>query len=710
MGMLDAKGELVYFHPGTSRLFGLDLVAEGGSLVDLVHPDDRAAAIEALARDRARPGTHPPSVYRVGMMSGEWRHIEVVATNCLDDPAVAGIVMNGRDVTERTDLARVLRTLSAGNRALVSATDEASLLDGVCRTVVDVGGYLLAWVGLVEHDEAHTVRPVAWAGEPSPLEGGPVTWADDDHGRSPVGAAIRTREVQVDDVGGAGASGARRAGADELGRRASCALPLHLNGEVIGALTIYAPEPSDFSAVKVALLTELADDLSYGIGRLRDGVALKASEERFRALASEAPIGIAEMSPVALIDYANPRLAEITGRSVEALMGRRWVDAVHPDDLPGVMATADTVHRDRSRATWKFRICRPNGEVRHVRALVAPRAQEINRADIIVTVEDITGEVEAHAALARQTFYDPLTGLPNRALFLERLNDELAEEPSGGKEIAVLFLDLDHFKIVNDSLGYHTGDAVLREIGDRFVCGLKEGETAARFSGDEFVFIIKGVGGAEDAAEAARRFLGLLEPPVGCAEQYLRVTASIGIVVPDHGADAATILRDADTAMYRAKAAGRNCYATFDNDLHVRSVKRFSMEGELHQAIERHEFEVYYQPTVKASTGHPFGAESLVRWHHPERGLVPPLRVHSRGRGVRADKTHWPLGVRTVHGATGGLGRASRWAPPRRAGRKPLRAPTRRPGHGGHDRRRAPALWRPGEPSMCRGHRIGADG
>jgi diguanylate cyclase (GGDEF)-like protein len=231
----------------------------------------------------------------------------------------------------------------------------------------------------------------------------------------------------------------------------------------------------------------------------------------------------------------------------------------------------------------------------------------------------------AHEALSYQAFHDTLTGLPNRALFLDRLGQELARRERGGPGIAVLFLDLDRFKIVNDSLGHGTGDTVLKELGGRFIRGVRAGETAARFSGDEFLFIIRDINGAQDAVSAAKRLQSLLEAPVRCEGHDLTVTGSVGIVVPAAQADAATVLRDADAAMYQAKEGGRNRYALFDEAMHGRSVARFEMEGELRRALARNELEVYYQPVVEPTSGLAIGAEALVRWDHPSRGLVPPL-------------------------------------------------------------------------------------
>jgi diguanylate cyclase (GGDEF)-like protein/PAS domain S-box-containing protein len=625
IAVVDNELTLIYASPAAERMLGYVPAEQvGRSLLDLIHPDDLEATARSFFTEALKPGIHPVSVFRFRTAAGEWRVLEVIATNCLDDPAVAGIVMNARDITERTNLTRALRTLGMSNHVLVNASEEASLLSDSCKIIVDAGSYRLAWVGYIEDDNEHSVRPVASAGTSDYLNKTVIHWSDDDYGRGPTGVAIRTRNVQViDDVITATTFAPWLAAAAENGVRSSCALPLEVKGEVIGALSIYAAEPGAFGPPEVALLKELADALAYGIGRIRDADMLEASEERFRSLAGAAPIGILEVSSGAVVDYANPRVAEITGRGIEALMGRSWIEAVHPEDKSELIRLVDNGRSDGATLAAKFRIERPEGDIRHVRMLAAPKGDSHN--GYVVTIEDATEEVEARDALSYQAFYDNLTGLPNRALFLDRLNQELARHRRGSSTIAVLFLDLDRFKLVNDSLGHESGDIVLREVGNRFKQNIRAGETAARLSGDEFAFIIRDIHKVENAVAATKRVQALLEPSIQCPGQELTVTASVGIVIPASGADAPTVLRDADAAMYQAKEEGRNRYALFDESLHRRSVERLAVESDLRQAILRHEFELYYQPIVDPSSGRPTGAEALLRWHHPTRGLVPPL-------------------------------------------------------------------------------------
>jgi diguanylate cyclase (GGDEF)-like protein/PAS domain S-box-containing protein len=354
-------------------------------------------------------------------------------------------------------------------------------------------------------------------------------------------------------------------------------------------------------------------------------VLLRASEERFRSLSSAAPIGIIEVSPTNGVEYANPKMEEISGKPLDALMGAGWLDSVHPDDLGELLGVIDSVRESQSRFSMSFRVVHhPDGEVRHVRVMANPRSVESEGA-YVVSIEDVTDEVRSREELTYRAFHDALTGLPNRALFLDRLNVEIARHERGRSRFAVLFLDLDEFKVVNDSLGHESGDEVLKELGTRFQRALRKGETAARFSGDEFAFILSDVGNCDDAIAAAKRLLALLVPKISIADHELSVTGSIGIVVPTASADATAILRDADAAMYRAKAEGKSRFALFDEDLRRRSVARFAIEVELRRALENHELELYFQPAVEPWSGRPFAAEALIRWNHPTRGVVAPL-------------------------------------------------------------------------------------
>lgn len=239
---------------------------------------------------------------------------------------------------------------------------------------------------------------------------------------------------------------------------------------------------------------------------------------------------------------------------------------------------------------------------------------------------DLTERKQYEQQLAHQAFHDPVTLLPNRALLMERLKLSVARDVRSQKGTAVLFLDLDHFKVVNDSLGHEKGDLLLVEVGRRLQSCLRPGDTAARFGGDEFAILLEEITGTHDATAVAERIGHSLQRPFELDGRSLNVAASIGIVISSGGQDRPEdLLRKADVAMYRAKNNGRAQYEVFDNKVSSLALERLQLEIDLRQSIKQHELRLHYQPLVSLETGRIVGMESLLRWDHPERGLLPPL-------------------------------------------------------------------------------------
>ncbi|MGH6912306.1 MAG: putative bifunctional diguanylate cyclase/phosphodiesterase, partial [Geminicoccales bacterium] len=244
----------------------------------------------------------------------------------------------------------------------------------------------------------------------------------------------------------------------------------------------------------------------------------------------------------------------------------------------------------------------------------------------ILTVRDITLRKQTEETGRNLAYYDPLTGLPNRLLFNDRLSQAIERARRNRQTAAVMILDLDRFKLINESLGHDVGDRLLISVGERLLAAAREQDTVARLGGDEFSVLLEGVTSLREAALVAERIGNLLELPITLDGHDIIVTASIGIVLDAGGRGRAEdLLRDADVAMYRAKEGGRARHVVFDPSMNATMLERLKLEADLRQAIARGELRVYYQPTVSLATGLVTGMEALVRWMHPTRGLIPPL-------------------------------------------------------------------------------------
>jgi diguanylate cyclase (GGDEF)-like protein/PAS domain S-box-containing protein len=248
-----------------------------------------------------------------------------------------------------------------------------------------------------------------------------------------------------------------------------------------------------------------------------------------------------------------------------------------------------------------------------------------NIVGAIGLIRDITERKAAEQQIEYQAYHDSLTGLANRRLFQEHLTLALALAQRRRRLVAVLFLDLDHFKVVNDSLGHTVGDALLKQVAMRLRKAVREGDTVARVGGDEFTIVLQDLPHRDDAAIVAEKVLRAISQPTEVSDHRLYVTTSIGITVfPDDGEDAETLLKNADNAMYRAKADGRNTYHMSTQEMSRSMQERMTLESGLHGAMERNEFEIFYQPQMDSRTLKVTGMEALLRWKHPSRGVIGP--------------------------------------------------------------------------------------
>lgn len=374
----------------------------------------------------------------------------------------------------------------------------------------------------------------------------------------------------------------------------------------------------------------LARTIRYAIERARAEQALSESEERYALVARGANDGLWDWNLKTNEAMFSPRWKSMLGFEAGEI-GQdpdEWLGRVHPEDLEPLKAKI-AAHLDglTPECEHEYRVLHRDGTYRWMRSRgVAVRDAGGQASRMAGSQTDITDRKQTEERLLHDAFHDALTGLPNRALFMDRLGRAL--ERAKRREdylFAVLLMDVDRFKVVNDSLGPMVGDQLLVAIARRLEAGLRTGDTIARLGGDEFAILLDDIRDVSDATRVAERLNQKLVQPFTLMGQEVYATVSIGIAVNTRATDRPEdLLRDADAAMYRAKGLGKARHEMFDPDLHLRALSRLQLEADLRRAIERKEFLVHFQPSVSLQTGKMTGAETLVRWQHPQRGLVSP--------------------------------------------------------------------------------------
>jgi len=354
--------------------------------------------------------------------------------------------------------------------------------------------------------------------------------------------------------------------------------------------------------------------------------ALRQSEGRLEALLMHTSDIITVLEADGTVRYSNPNAAEMLGLVPGAVNGTSAMELVHHEDrerVIGALTRAVTSRGETARV--EFRIQYADGVWHDVEA-IANNCLDDALAGIVVTVHDVTERTQFERELSHQALHDQLTGLPNRTLLLDRLDHALVSSRRKDTTVAVLFMDLDRFKLLNDSFGHHAGDQLLREMARRLQERIRPGDTVSRFGGDEFVVLCDEVAGPLEAVVIAERVLATLNEPFALDGAEVFAGASIGVsVAAGEAATADALVRDADAAMYRAKDRGRGRVELFDDRMRAQAVQRLRTETELRRAVDGQQFVVHYQPLFQLDEPRRVvGIEALVRWDHPRLGMIPP--------------------------------------------------------------------------------------
>ncbi|MCZ7529969.1 MAG: PAS domain S-box protein [Acidimicrobiia bacterium] len=625
--VMAANGDLTYVSPTAREVVGD--TTDGYETVEQIHPDD-VERVVAEFTDLMAGGDFRALEYRVRTKDGGWRVVETMADNLLDDPAVGGLVITTRDITDREEAEDALRESEARYRAIVE--DQTEL---ICRWTEE---------GTITFVNLAYARALGFM--PDDLVGSSVF--DLPPGESQF--ALRRRMQQTTP----GRTTVEEAPLDIGGGRSRWvhwtlrAISDHTADEDRHEYQVVGLDVTDRRQAE-----RFAEEQSNILEMVARGTdQSQVFDELCRMLESHVPD-----TKAAIVLY-DAKVGTVTGMSAPGLPSDyvAWIEhEVGGDTTPGMeklLARSDNVDVERLASTvapdlvshaaaagiegvW---ITPVSASLRDefLGVVVCNQTEKRTPSDadrrVAQTVASLVGiaveRARAEAELSHQALHDPLTGLPNRALFLDRLQQSLARSRRSHTSCAVLFLDLDRFKTINDSLGHDTGDDLLVAVARRLEAALRPGDTVARFGGDEFTVLCDDLVDVHvEPREIADRLLDAIVRPFplkGEEEAYL--TASIGIALASGVEDRPqSLLRDADAAMYRAKEEGKARHVVFDDAMRATAVERLETETALHRALERGEFEVFYQPIVSLNDARCVGAEALVRWRHPERGLVAPV-------------------------------------------------------------------------------------
>ncbi len=520
---------------------------------------------------------------------------------------MAGLVI----IQERA--ARREKTLRKAGAALVTATGQDSILEAARVAAGNLAGpqvTVRAW-RIDDRDGGPSIIPDDGESLPPPLSQLP----------GPAFASLLLRRaVSIPHVFGLG---------DIPDGQPVFLAPLFVRDRLAGLLAASSPVPMSESvrsgietlAYQVALALESAV--------LTEDLVRSQSEARFGSLVQNSSDVVLVIDPSTTIKYVSPSIERVLGYPAGDVIETRASEMVHRDDRAAMLHAIGAVAAaaEGTSELVEFRIRNARGDWLSAESLTSNLTHDANVGGIVLNLRDVSERKRFEAELARQAFHDSLTGLANRALFRDRVDHALARRRDRGSQVAVLFVDLDDFKNVNDSLGHVSGDVLLREVGRRVLGTIRAEDTAARLGGDEFAILLEDVAGEERASEVAQRLLVALAEPLLLDGKDMSVSASIGIAFADTHDEATgseELLRNADVAMYTAKEHGKGTFQIFEQAMHASVVEQLELVADLQTAVQDDQLVLHYQPIVVIDTGEITGFEALVRWNHPVRGFVSP--------------------------------------------------------------------------------------
>jgi len=633
------QGRYLDFHSPRTELLAVPVPDLIGRTVTEVLPAEAAEVCLLALQEASKAGFSQGRQITLQLPDGtHWFELSVARKASQTDTAASFIVLS-HDITDRKQaelkverLSKLYASLSQCNQAIVRCQNESELFPVLCRDVIHFGGMKMAWIGVV-NDQGH-IEPVASYGVGTEyLEELNVSVdANLPQGQGPSGIAAREdKPFWCQDFQHDPATAHWHARGAQFGWGSSAALPLHRKGKVIGLFSVYSSDANAFDEAAQNLLIEMAMDISFALDRFVDEAerlttlaALSESEERYRTAFRTSPdaINITRVSDGLYLDV-NQGFERMSGWTHSESVGRTATELGIWSNVADRQRLVDNLKRGGRCANLEADFVRKDGSI--FNGLMSAEKVRFNDVDCLLSVtRDITEKKQAEERIQRLALFDQLTGLPNRTELQTRFKFALNLAQRHGKQMALMFLDLDRFKNVNDTLGHSVGDQLLMAVSQRLKTTLREEDTLSRLGGDEFILLLPDAT-EEGAREVAMKLIEAAAQPYQIDQYELINTISVGIAIyPQDGADFETLSKNADAAMYRVKRAARNDLCFFTEEMQANSVRSLQLVNALHHALARNELQVHYQPQIAMQDGRIIGAEALLRWTHPELGAVSP--------------------------------------------------------------------------------------
>lgn len=543
-----------------------------------------------------------------------------------------------RDSSSRQDAEKQLvnlkdayAALSQTNQCINRCSTSAELFQQTCEIAIRYTHLKLAWIGMIDAVNENIV-PVAQAGPAVDYVQGLQVSVNpqSEWSRGPAGRAILTRyRVVTNDLWRSDGFESWMKGLAAYEIQSWAAYPLFQERQVVGVLVLYSDDPKFFTDEMAELLGEMTEDISLALDRLAfisKQSELEAELQKLKKAVEQSPVTVVISDPTGAIQYVNPAFTASSGYTTEEVFGKNPSILKSGETSPE--AYAAMWRRLRNGEAWagQFHNKRKDGSLYWEEAVISPVKDSQGAITHFIAVkQDVTARREAEARARFLAFHDPLTKLPNRLVAKDEMSEAIRRADFTGSKAALLFIDVDNFKRVNDSLGHTTGDHLLQALVQRLTSCMREEDTLSRVSGDEFLVVAPGMHRAAAIEGIADRIRETLAKPLEVDGMEISTTVSIGAAVyPDDGVSFEELHRQADLAMYCAKREGRDTFRIYNKSMEIDSQGYVLTVNGLRKALEHGEFVLYYQPQVLLKTGEVTALEALIRWNHPELGIVPP--------------------------------------------------------------------------------------